>query len=43
MAIDRTVGYLALVREFDGKSSGISVNEFLYQVNEVGQLCNWDD
>jgi Zinc knuckle len=43
MAIDHTVGYLALVREFDGKSSGISVNEFLYQVNEVGQLCNWDD
>jgi Zinc knuckle len=43
MATDHTVGYLALVREFDGKPSGISVNEFLYQVNEVGQLCNWND
>jgi hypothetical protein len=37
------VGYLALIREFDGKSSGLSVMEFLNQVNEVGHICNWDE
>lgn len=37
------VGYLAVIREFDGKLSGMSVNEFLYQVTEVGKLNNWDE
>jgi hypothetical protein len=37
------VGYLAFIPEFDGKSSGLSVIEFLNQVNEVGNVCNWDE
>jgi hypothetical protein len=37
------VGSLSLIREFDGKSSGIGVTEFLNQVNEVGVLNDWDE
>jgi hypothetical protein len=37
------VGSLTLIREFDGKSSGISITEFLNQIQEVGCLNAWDD
>jgi hypothetical protein len=37
------VGSLTLIREFDGKSSGISITEFLNQIEEVGCLNSWDD
>lgn len=36
------VGSLTLIREFDSKSTGISVTEFLNQVCEVGELNGWN-
>jgi hypothetical protein len=43
MASTDMVGSLLLRREFDEKSCGIGVTEFLNQVNEVGRLNDWDD
>jgi hypothetical protein len=42
MATDM-IGSLTLIREFDAKSSGISITEFLNQIEEVGCLNSWDD
>jgi hypothetical protein len=42
MASTDMVGSLLLIREFDEKSCGIGVTEFLNQMNEVGRVNDWD-